>query len=150
MKKAFTMIELIFVIVILGILAAVVIPRFNATRTDAEVSKLANNIMQGASEIASYATSQAKTDSNLSKMSNGISFLVKTGDAVLDINNKKATVKFGSVSDCVTVQILTSATDDNLTVSFGDASGDTKCLQLQSAIDAGKYPMKLRGTNVTY
>ena len=38
-KNAFTMIELVFVIVILGILAAVAIPRFAATRTDAEISK---------------------------------------------------------------------------------------------------------------
>ena len=38
-NKAFTMIEMIFVIVVLGILAAVAIPRFGATRTDAEISK---------------------------------------------------------------------------------------------------------------
>jgi len=38
-KKAFTMIELIFVIVILGILAAVALPKFAATRTDAQISK---------------------------------------------------------------------------------------------------------------
>ena len=35
MKKAFTMIELIFVIVIIGILSAVAIPKFAATRDDA-------------------------------------------------------------------------------------------------------------------
>ena len=38
-KNAFTMIELVFVIVVLGILAAVAIPKFAATRTDAEISK---------------------------------------------------------------------------------------------------------------
>ena len=42
MKKnssAFTMIELVFVIVVLGILAAVAIPRLAATRGDAQISK---------------------------------------------------------------------------------------------------------------
>jgi|WetSurMetagenome_2_1015567.scaffolds.fasta_scaffold1195175_1 general secretion pathway protein G len=39
MKKAFTMIELVFVIVIIGILASVAIPRLAATRDDAEVAK---------------------------------------------------------------------------------------------------------------
>jgi len=38
-SSAFTMIELVFVIVVLGILAAVAIPRFSATRTDAQISK---------------------------------------------------------------------------------------------------------------
>ena len=33
------MIELVFVIVILGILASVALPRFSATRTDAQISK---------------------------------------------------------------------------------------------------------------
>ena len=38
-KKAFTMIELVFVIVIIGILASVAIPRFAASRDDAEITK---------------------------------------------------------------------------------------------------------------
>ena len=38
-KNAFTMIEMVFVIVILGILAAIAIPRFATTRTDAMISK---------------------------------------------------------------------------------------------------------------
>jgi general secretion pathway protein G len=45
-KNAFSMIEVVFVIVILGILAAVAIPKFSATRVDAQVSK-------GRSDVAS-------------------------------------------------------------------------------------------------
>jgi len=39
MKKAFTMIELVFVIVVIGILASIAIPKFAATRDDAFISK---------------------------------------------------------------------------------------------------------------
>ena len=38
-RKAFSMIELVFVIVVLGILAAVAVPKFSATRDDAEIAK---------------------------------------------------------------------------------------------------------------
>ena len=39
LKNAFTMIELVFVIVVLGILAAVAVPKLAATRTDAQLAK---------------------------------------------------------------------------------------------------------------
>ena len=54
MKKGFTMIELIFVIVILGILASVAIPRLAATRTDAEISATVANLRTILSDVASY------------------------------------------------------------------------------------------------
>ncbi|WP_457605586.1 type II secretion system protein [Nitratifractor sp.] len=38
-RKAFTMIELVFVIVVVGILASIAIPKFAATRDDAIVTK---------------------------------------------------------------------------------------------------------------
>ncbi len=39
MRNAFTMIELVFVIVVIGILSAIAIPKFAATRDDATIAK---------------------------------------------------------------------------------------------------------------
>lgn len=71
MKKAFTMIELIFVIVILGILAAVAIPRLNATRDDAEISKSMNNFATLINDLTSYYTANGNfSDKGIGLMTN--------------------------------------------------------------------------------
>ena len=54
MKKGFTMIELIFVIVILGILASVAIPRLAGTRADAEISTAVANLRTLVSDASAY------------------------------------------------------------------------------------------------
>jgi len=52
MKKAFTMIELVFVIVVIGILSAIAIPKFAATRDDAVISKARAEVAAMRSAIA--------------------------------------------------------------------------------------------------
>ena len=70
MKKGFTMIELIFVIVILGILASVAIPRLAATRTDAEISAAVANIRTFLSDVASYYAVNGEFARDFSVMTN--------------------------------------------------------------------------------
>ena len=53
MKKAFTMIELVFVIVVIGILAMIAIPKFSATRDDALITKAKTTVASVRSSISS-------------------------------------------------------------------------------------------------
>ncbi|AQW82371.1 type II secretion system protein [Campylobacter pinnipediorum] len=70
MKKAFTMIELVFVVVILGILAAISIPKLMATRDDAEIVKTLTNINTIISDIGMYYVTKSDIAPNLKDMTN--------------------------------------------------------------------------------
>jgi len=52
-RTAFTMIELVFVIVVIGILSAIAIPRLSATRDDAQVAKGRSDVSAIRSAIVS-------------------------------------------------------------------------------------------------
>ena len=56
-QKAFTMIELVFVIVVIGILAAIAIPKLAATRDDAVITKARTTV---ASVRSSLSTERQK------------------------------------------------------------------------------------------
>ncbi|GEM_PF-2045791 len=54
MKRAFTMIELVLIIVILGILASIAIPKLTATKDDAGAVKASLELKNALTELATY------------------------------------------------------------------------------------------------
>ena len=82
MKKAFTMIEPIFVIVIIGILAVVVISKISATRDDAKLTKVMSEITVAIQDINAYYVSQGKLA--LDTTNNKVKFKEMTNAGVVD------------------------------------------------------------------
>ena len=82
MKKAFTMIELILIIVVIGILAAIAIPSISATRDDAVLVKTMAEIRTAIEEINAYYISQGKLA--LDTTNNKVKFKEMTNAGVVD------------------------------------------------------------------
>ena len=147
MRQAFTMIELIFVITIIGILSAVAIPKLAATRTDAKVAAMANEITSVANEVASRAVASG-VSSDIPSMSKMATVMINAGRA--SYNNNVLEVHMGNVSDCIKLQIVSDSRDMNLTMSYSNAGSDTACASLQQTVQAAKYPIPLGGKRLAW
>ena len=137
MKKGFTMIELIFVIVILGVLASVAIPRLAATRDDAEVAKAATNLTTAVSDITAYYTAKGTFKSG-STGTNNVSF-----DKITNALDKSGKLMVKGKTECVKVELPnTTAGQTNtsnkveITLTFKDSDAVCKTLKTLPGIKA--------------
>ena len=131
MKRAgFTMIELIFVIVILGILAAVAIPKLSATRTDAEVSKIATDTATLISDLGAYYTSRGTfASANITDITN-----FDTGKILASLKDTDTfDITDGGGHDCLKVT-FDSVEDGNVTISKGTGTSSV-CKSVKSATE---------------
>jgi prepilin-type N-terminal cleavage/methylation domain-containing protein len=107
-RKAFTMVELIFVIVIIGILAAIAVPKLSATRDDAIDMRDCKNTAVCVTDLLAEYTAKSTATKNQSKacteaenstkntISIGVgSELITVSGAPLNCNHLNTTYKFG-------------------------------------------------------
>ena len=141
-RKGFTMIELIFVIVILGILAAVAIPKLAATRDDAKISKALSEVSTLVSELGAYYTAHGQFSGTLSDMTN-----IQDANYTTAFNNGHGVITYytpdntGNNEACVTFDVNNSG--GTLTVARVANPTGNVCQGLQAS---SSFSRDLEGT----
>ena len=124
MRKGFTMIELIFVIVILGVLASVAIPRLAATRDDAEIAKASTNLAMAVENIAAYYTARGDFNNTVSGMTSAFDTAGTDGTGIIAIKKK----------DCIKIEAKEGT--DTIKVIHTGVATDTVCKSLAESAAA--------------
>ena len=86
MRSAFTMIELVFVIVVLGILASIAVPRLVATKDDASAVTSATLLKDTIVQLTAYYTINGKLPTGDLKSQSNLEQLTPTYKKSLDKN----------------------------------------------------------------
>ncbi|MGA1941493.1 prepilin-type N-terminal cleavage/methylation domain-containing protein [Arcobacter sp. YIC-310] len=124
MKNAFSLLELIFAILIIGIIASVAVPKFIDSKDEALASTIKRDIVSATTAIQSYAM----LDDNLSNIDEAI-VLSKANWTVV---SSKATFKENS-KICVTIEVKTDASGSKtLKIDIDDTSTGSVCQKLLS------------------
>ncbi|MCV3426832.1 type II secretion system GspH family protein [Campylobacter lari] len=101
MKKAFTIIELVFVVIILGVLAAVALPKFSTSKDEASTAQALGNLKIFINDVSSYVLKNESL-SSIALMSNVAN--IKNEDlSTLQNSTKELDFSVGNDEQCFKV-----------------------------------------------
>lgn len=131
MKNAFSLLELIFAIVILGIVASFAVPKYLDTKDSALVSTIKRDVSSAVSSIQSYYLLNQKID--------------KIDDAIVlnDTNWTTTDTKISDKNSCLSLEVITSEDDVKTLELTVDTEKDTDiCIKIRDAqLVTTTYPL---------
>lgn len=125
-KSAFSLLELIFAIVIVGVIAGVAIPKFMETKDDATVSAIKQDVNTIISAVRSYVL--VKGEGTLDEM-------VSVSSDKWELDNTKKILSMKNDASCIKITL-----DTDLKVEIGDSETDV-CTKLKESITSQTYTL---------
>ena len=131
MKNAFSLLELIFAIVSLGIVASFAVPKYLDTKDSALVSTIKRDVSTAVSSIQSYYLLNQKIE--------------KIDDAINlnETNWTKTDTKITDKNSCLSLEIKTSDADvKSLDLTIDDTQTSDICVKVKaSGLETTTYPL---------
>ena len=122
MKPAFSLLELIFAIVVLGIIVSVAVPKFLDTRDSALVSTIKRDVNTAINSIQSYYLLNQKIEKLTDAME------------ISDSNWKVEDLKLTDKNSCLTIEVKTSSNEaKNIELVVDSTKETTICKKLREA-----------------
>ncbi|MEV9477217.1 hypothetical protein SDC9_24046 [bioreactor metagenome] len=122
MKPAFSLLELIFAIVVLGIIVSVAVPKFLDTRDSALVSTIKRDVNTAINSIQSYYLLNQKIEKLTDAME------------ISDSNWKVENLKLTDKNSCLTIEVKTSSNETkNIELVVDSTKETTICKKLRDA-----------------
>ncbi|MCT7577408.1 type II secretion system protein [Aliarcobacter butzleri] len=122
MKPAFSLLELIFAIVVLGIIVSVAVPKFLDTRDSALVSTIKRDVNTAINSIQSYYLLNQKIEKLTDAME------------ISDSNWKVEDLKLTDKNSCLTIEVKTSSNEaKNIELVVDSTKETTICKKLRDA-----------------
>ena len=121
MKKAFSLLELIFVIVIIGIVASVAIPKFMDTRDTALVSSIKRDLSTIISSVQTYHL----INGNITKISDAVNL----NSSNWIIENLKVT----DSNSCLYLEVTTNSSGDKILDLVVDSTKTGICEDIRNS-----------------